>query len=222
MRPQANGVSRNRQTQNGNIGKPSLVAMFPTRKPLSRRADLLETQRLTAIHTDWMMPPARCVVENRPPFHRSLIDVRRVMSGGCGLKRPVKNISGARFTSQGKDDMSSGQRRLDIEEIGGVTVAKFVDKKILDETNIQNIGNQLFALVDEDGRKKIVLDFSIVEYLSSAALGKLITMDKKVKAAKSKLRLCCIRPEIYEVFEITRLNKIFDIKSTQEEALEGI
>ena len=121
----------------------------------------------------------------------------------------------------GKEVMSTGQRRLDIEEIGGVTVAKFVDKKILDETNIQNIGNQLFALVDEDGRKKIVLDFSIVEYLSSAALGKLITMDKKVKAAKAKLRLCCIKPEIYEVFEITRLNKIFDIKATQEAALEG-
>ncbi len=112
-------------------------------------------------------------------------------------------------------------RRLDLEEIGDVTVAKFVDKKILDETNIQIIGNQMFGLVDEDGRRKIVLDFSNVEYLSSAALGKLITMDKKVKAAKGKLRLCCIRPEIYEVFEITRLNKIFDIKTNQEQALEG-
>ncbi len=117
--------------------------------------------------------------------------------------------------------MSTGQRRIDIEEIGGVTIAKFVDKKILDEANIQIIGNHLFALIDEDGRKKIILDFSLVEYLSSAALGKLIIMDKKAKAAKAKLRLCCIRPEIYEVFEITRLNKIFDIKATQEEALEG-
>ena len=117
--------------------------------------------------------------------------------------------------------MSTGQRRIDIEEVGDVTVAKFVDKKILDEANIQAIGNNLCALIDEDGRRKIVLDFSLVEYLSSAALGKLITMDKKAKAAKSKLRLCCIRPEIYEVFEITRLNKIFDIKATQEEALQG-
>ncbi len=112
-------------------------------------------------------------------------------------------------------------QRLDIEEVGDVTVAKFVDKKILDEANIQAIGANLFALIDEDGRKKIVLDFSLVEYLSSAALGKLITMDKKAKAAKSKLRLCCIKPEIYEVFEITRLNKIFDIKATQEDALQG-
>jgi len=118
--------------------------------------------------------------------------------------------------------MSAGQRRLDIEEVNDVTVAKFVDKKILDEGNIQIIGNQLFGMVDTDGRKKIVLDFINVEYLSSAALGKLITLDKKVTAAKGKLRLCNIRPDIYEVFAITRLNKLFDIKENQETALEGM
>jgi anti-sigma B factor antagonist len=117
--------------------------------------------------------------------------------------------------------MGSGTRRLDIEEMGDITIAKFIDKKILDENNIQVIGNQLFGLVDEEGRTKIVLDFSNVEYLSSAALGKLITMEKKVKAAKGKLRLCCIRPEIYEVFAITKLNRLFKICEDQERALEG-
>ncbi len=114
---------------------------------------------------------------------------------------------------------TGGHRRLDIEEVGDVTIAKFIDKKILDETNIQIIGNQLFGLVDDDGREKIVLDFSNVEYLSSAALGKLITMDKKVKAAKGKLRLCSIRPDIYEVFAITKLNKLFQIDDNQEKSL---
>lgn len=117
--------------------------------------------------------------------------------------------------------MSAGQRRIDIDEVGDVTVAKFVDKKILDENNIQLIGNQLFGLVEEDGRKKIVLDFTAVEYLSSAALGKLITLDKKVKAVGGQLRLCSIRPDIYEVFAITRLNKLFDIRDDQEAALSG-
>ena len=117
--------------------------------------------------------------------------------------------------------MSTGTRRLDIEEVNDVTVVKFVDKKILDEGNIQIIGNQLFGLVDEDHRGKIVLDFSNVEYLSSAALGKLITMDKKVKAAKGKLRLCTIRADILEVFKITRLDKLFVIFPSQEKALEG-
>jgi len=112
-------------------------------------------------------------------------------------------------------------RKIDIEEVNDVTVARFTDKKILDESNIQIIGNQLFSLVDDDHRKKLVLDFSNVEYLSSAALGKLITLDKKVKAAAGELRLCAIRKDILEVFKITRLDKLFKIKDTRDKALEG-
>ena len=115
----------------------------------------------------------------------------------------------------------AGPRRIDVEEVNGITVARFTDKKILDETNIQLIGNQLSSLVDEDRRQKIVLDFSNVEYLSSAALGKLITLDKKVKAIGGKLRFCSIRADILEVFKITRLDKLFTIKENQDKALEG-
>jgi anti-sigma B factor antagonist len=152
-----------------------------------------------------------------PPI--CFVAVMMCPSGECQSRAPPSGRLD--LMEEGTVYMATVQRRLDIEEIGNVSIAKFVDRKILDESNIQVIGNQMFGLVDEDGRKKIVLDFTNVEYLSSAALGKLITMDKKVKAAKGKLRLCCIRPEIYEVFEITRLNKIFDIRNTQEEALEG-
>lgn len=136
-------------------------------------------------------------------------------------RRPVKTVFSILFAGLDQK-MASGHRRLDIEEVGDVTIAKFIDKKILDEGNIQVIGNQLFGLVEDDNRKKIILDFSNVEYLSSAALGKLITMDKKVKAAKGKLRLCSVRPDIYEVFAITKLNKLFDMRETQEQALEGM
>lgn len=118
--------------------------------------------------------------------------------------------------------MANGShRKIDLEEVGDITIAKFTDKKILDETNIQIIGNQLFSLVEEDGRQKILLDFGNVEYLSSAALGKLITLDKKARAAKAKLRLCNIRPDIFEVFTITKLDKLFKIFPSQEQALEG-
>jgi anti-sigma B factor antagonist len=117
--------------------------------------------------------------------------------------------------------MSTGTRRLEVEEVNGVTVARFTDKKILDEGSIQIIGNQMFSLVDEDRRPKIVLDFSNVEYLSSAALGKLITMNKKCSAAGTKLRLCAIRSDIKEVFKITRLDKMFVIMDNRDKALEG-
>jgi anti-sigma B factor antagonist len=140
-----------------------------------------------------------------------------------GFSRRTFAIAHDAFSSHREWHMAApSQRRLDIDEVGDVTVARFIDKKILDENNIQIIGNQMFGLVEEDGRKKIVLDFTNVEYLSSAALGKLITMDKKVKAAGGKLRLCNIRKDIYEVFAITRLNKVFDIRNTQEEAIAAM
>jgi len=117
--------------------------------------------------------------------------------------------------------MAASHRRLDLEDVGDVTVARFIDKKILDETNIQVIGNQMFALVEDDGRRKVLLDFSNVEYLSSAALGKLIVMDKKLKAAQGKLLMCALRAEILEVFKITKLDKLFTIFDSREQALEG-
>jgi anti-sigma B factor antagonist len=73
--------------------------------------------------------------------------------------------------------------------------------------------------VEKEKRSAVLLNFVDVEFLSSAALGKLITLDKKVKAAGGKLKLCNIRPQIYEVFAITKLNKLFEIKDNQDEAV---
>src|SRR5271168_1265015 len=113
------------------------------------------------------------------------------------------------------------RRRLEVEHIGDVTVVNFVDRKILDEQNIQIIGEQLFSLVDNEGCRKVLLNFQNVEYLSSAALGKLITLNKKMQQAGGKLVLCNIDPQIYEVFEITRLDKLFKIKKDEQEALQA-
>jgi len=108
-----------------------------------------------------------------------------------------------------------------VEHIGDVTVVNFVDRKILDEQNIQVIGEQLFGLVDEQGLKKILLNFSNVEYLSSAALGKLITLNKKLQQAGGKLILCNIDAQIFEVFEITKLDRFFKIIKDEQAALQA-
>src|SRR5216110_1895395 len=113
------------------------------------------------------------------------------------------------------------RRRLEVEDIGDVTVVNFVDRKILDEQNIQVTGEQLFSLVDEAGRRKVLLNFGNVEYLSSAALGKLITLNKKLQAAGGRLILCNIDPQIYKVFEITKLNKLFNIHKEEQAALQS-
>ena len=111
-------------------------------------------------------------------------------------------------------------QRVEINDVDDITVVRFVDKKILDAANIQQLGDELFGLVENDGRKSLVLNFANVEFLSSAALNKLIMLDKKVKASGGSMVFCELRPEIHEVFVITRLTQLFKIKDNERESLD--
>ncbi len=113
----------------------------------------------------------------------------------------------------------SEYRRIDVEELGGVTIVQFRDRRISDDSNLQELGNELFRLVEVDGRGKILLNFSNVGYLAQAALGKLITLDQKVKAHGGVLKLSNICPEIFEVFCITKTIRLFDIQDDEADAL---
>jgi anti-sigma B factor antagonist len=117
------------------------------------------------------------------------------------------------------EEIKSRTGRLEVEDVGGATVACLTDRKILDEQNIQILGKQLFGLVDQLGKKNLVLNFTNVEYMSSAALGMLIRLRKKVQEAGGKLVLCAIDPQIYEVFVITKLDKAFVVRRDEQEAL---
>lgn len=110
-------------------------------------------------------------------------------------------------------------RRIDVSKTGDVSVVTFTDQKILEETAIQELGAELFGLVEIDNRKAILLDFTGVEFLSSAALGKLITFDRKLKTAKGRVKICCLVAGILEVFQVTKLNKVFDIRDDRAGAL---
>jgi anti-sigma B factor antagonist len=112
------------------------------------------------------------------------------------------------------------QKRLEVSEVGDVTVVHFRDQRIIDDLAIQETGQELVQLVEEEGgRKKLLLNFTEVGFMSSAALGKLITVNKKMKAQGGAVKMCNIRPDILEVFAITRLDRLFDIKKDEEEAL---
>jgi len=113
------------------------------------------------------------------------------------------------------------KQRLVVDEVGDVTLVNFVDKKILDEQNIQMIGDDLFRLVDELGRKKVLLNFSNVEFMSSAALGKLIRLHQRLHSLGGKLILCGISKAILEIFEITKLDKMLTIVKEENTALNS-
>lgn len=115
--------------------------------------------------------------------------------------------------------MDKPSSHLRIKRSDHVVVVEFVDRKILEEMMIQEIGDEVNRLVESEPRIRLLLDFNSVDHLSSAALGMLITLNNKVKEQNGMLRLANINKQIFEVFKITRLNKLFQIYPTSAEAL---
>jgi anti-sigma B factor antagonist len=117
--------------------------------------------------------------------------------------------------------MTTVRRRIQTSDTGGVCVVGFQDRKILDAAAIQELGDELASLVEQDGHKRVLLDFTNVDFLSSAALNKLIVLDRKAKAASGVIKLCNLKPELREVFVITRLIQLFDIRDSKDDALKA-
>jgi len=102
-----------------------------------------------------------------------------------------------------------------------IRIVEFTNNKILDEGNIADIGNTLNVLIDEMPSPKLLLDFNTVDHLSSAALGMLINANNRIKQKNGKFRLANIKPQILEVFRITKLDKLFRIFPTRQEAVKS-
>jgi len=105
--------------------------------------------------------------------------------------------------------------------LGDVATVSFAQQNILDAVLIEKMGAGLKALVDGEPRTKFVLNFTGVDYLSSAALGMLISLQKKVATKGGKLKLAGIKPSIMEVFHITKLDEVFDIYANETAAIDA-
>ncbi len=117
--------------------------------------------------------------------------------------------------------MAQADSRLRVRRQDSITLVEFIDRNILDEANIQSIGEEITALIEAESAPKLLISFSNVDHLSSAALGTLITIRNKVRDRGGQLRLANIDPQIYEVFVITRLHKMFSIHETTDDALKS-
>lgn len=80
---------------------------------------------------------------------------------------------------------------------------------------------QIITLLD-NGAKHVIVNLSAVDYLDSTALGVLIGGLKRLRERDGMLDLICPNQRIKRIFEITGLDKIFDIYPSEEEAMSKI
>jgi anti-sigma B factor antagonist len=107
--------------------------------------------------------------------------------------------------------MGQDQSKMKVEYGMNVTLVTFTDERIVEEDQIRELQKAFGPIVEKNEDKKLVLNFANVKFMTSALLGLLIRIHKKVCESGGRLQLSNLDPSIHKVFEITQLTKVFDI-----------
>lgn len=80
---------------------------------------------------------------------------------------------------------------------------------------------KVFDKILSEKREKILINFKEVSYVDSSGLATLVEMLKNIRSYGGKLKLSNLSSKIRGLFEITKLEKLFDISNNEEEALNS-
>ncbi|MBX9927822.1 MAG: STAS domain-containing protein [Gemmatimonadaceae bacterium] len=118
--------------------------------------------------------------------------------------------------------------RLDLNEAAdmGFTVAKQGEITVVEIEGSLIVGNrqELKQRVLEEldnGARKVLVDFAKTTYIDSSGLGVLVSLAKRIRDLGGDLRLADLNDDLQTLFELTKLDTLFQISATRERALES-
>lgn len=97
-------------------------------------------------------------------------------------------------------------------------VLKFVGS--LDATNLDMVEKAVDDQLLSDSIKKLIFDFSELEYLNSKAIGLMVGLSQKVAAKDATLLLAALLSNVEDIITVVGLNQIIPVAKTVEEAEE--
>ena len=86
--------------------------------------------------------------------------------------------------------------------------------------NRQELKQLVLDAIDK-GAKKVLVDFAHTGYIDSSGLGVLVSLAKKIREGGGDLRLANLNDDLQTLFELTKLDTLFQISQTREHALES-
>ena len=115
--------------------------------------------------------------------------------------------------------MSTTQQFFTTREDAGYTVVEFQTDSLMNPQELEQVGQSLYNVVDDSPSRRYLLDFSKVKYLSSQAIGMVVALNKKLMGqTDAGLVLCGVGPQLLQLLKITRLDRVFKIAKTAEDA----
>ena len=103
-----------------------------------------------------------------------------------------------------------------------VNVLTMKSSRIHDQEDIKELSDELNTAVAQNESKKFLLNMEVVSFLSSAILNRMIVLDKKLTSESGQLAFCNLSNEVSEVFSITRLDRLFKVFESQNEAIAAM
>ena len=108
----------------------------------------------------------------------------------------------------------------------GFEVKKEGDVTVLDVEGQLIVGNrqelkQMVLDELEGGEKRFLIDFDRTGYIDSSGLGVLVSLSKKIREQGGELRLANLNEDLRTLFELTKLDTLFRIANSREEALSS-
>lgn len=108
-----------------------------------------------------------------------------------------------------------------IQERDGWTIIRPGEASLMRPDVVEALGDRVESLVGR-GRKRIILDFSAVRYISSSMIGVLVGARQSADAAGGQLILCSLHDRLQELLKITRLHRMFTVEPSLDHALKRV
>lgn len=111
---------------------------------------------------------------------------------------------------------------ISVREQDGVTIVGFTLSSLTEESNIDQVGHELFALVEQFDCRKLVVSLKDVIYITSSGLGKLITLHRKMHRLNGRVAYCDVEPVVEDILKTSRLFNYFMITPTIDAGVAAV
>ncbi len=113
------------------------------------------------------------------------------------------------------------EANIQIEERQGVVVVTFHAISISNSEQIASVSQQIKKTVEQETPAKLIFDFAEVKFFSSQVLGLLVEMKNLLEPKDGRVIVSSINPQLYRVFKITNLDKLFEFYPDKDSAVTG-
>jgi anti-anti-sigma factor len=107
---------------------------------------------------------------------------------------------------------------LEREDTGDVTVVRVKVPLLRDDETTEAVFREVFAVLDEPGGRKLVLNLAPVEYVTSSVVGKLVMLNRK---GRGRLALCRLTATLDRMLEATHLADVLTVFGEEAEAVRS-